>query len=78
MSKTFLTFTSTNGFQYEYRHVNGMNVANMGSWVGDTDNNGEPISTNDKEFDDFIGLYLTDNEFYNMTDEELSSEYENF
>lgn len=77
-NKTFLTYTTKNGTEYEYRRADGMNVAPMGCWIGDNDDNGEPINESDKEFDTFVDLYVTDDEFYNMTDEELNNEYKEY
>lgn len=76
--KTFFTYTTENGVVYDTRKADGMNVAPMGCWIGDTDDNGEPINESDKEFDEFIDLYVTDDEFYNMTDKELNNAYKGY
>lgn len=76
--QTFLMYKTKNDTEYEYRRADGMNVAPMGCWIGDTDDNGEPINENDKEFDESIDLYVTDDEFYNMTDEELNNAYKGY
>ena len=77
-NKTFLTYKAQNGTEYEYRRANGMNVAPMGCWIGDNDENGEPTNESDNEFDAFLHLYVTDYEFYDMTDEELNNEYKDY
>lgn len=80
MERTILFYITRNGVEYEYRIADGMKVSVFGSWK-EGDNltlSGDPNNADDAEFDDFIDLYVTDDEFYNMTDEELNNEYKEY
>lgn len=80
MEKTIFTFTTKNGVEYEYRKADGIKVAVMGCWKfpDQLSDDGYPLDEDDMEFDDFIDLYITDDEFYNLTDENLNNEYKNY
>lgn len=75
---TILTFTAKHGWKYEYRKADGMVVAPFGSWKSTTNKNGEPSNENDIEFDEFVDLYISESEFYNLTDEELNNNYKDY